>query len=67
MLGERLKAARTAAGKSQEELAKEIGITQVAYSYIERGFKNPCLPVAVRIAEVLCVSLDYLVGLKEAQ
>ncbi len=58
---DRLKTARENAGLSQDEVAKQIGVTQVAYSYIERGLKQPSLPVATRIASVLHVSLDYLV------
>lgn len=62
MLAERLKAARKNAGKSQEQVAKAIGVTQAAYSYYECGYKTPTLPVAKRIAAELGVSLDYLVG-----
>ena len=34
MFGERLKKAREAAGKSQAEIAREIGVSQPAYSYM---------------------------------
>lgn len=64
MFGERLKKAREAAGMSQAEVARELGLSQPAYSYIENGEKNPSLPVAKRLSVVLCVSLDYLLGLK---
>ena len=64
MLGERLKQAREAAGMSQAEVARELGLSQPAYSYIENGEKNPSLPVAKRLAVVLHTSLDYLVDLK---
>ena len=64
MLGERLKQAREAAGMSQAEVARELGLSQPAYSYIENGEKNPSLPVAKRRAVVLHTSLDYLVGIK---
>ena len=37
MLGERLKQAREAAGMSQAEVARELGLSQPAYSYIENG------------------------------
>lgn len=60
----RLKATRVANKLSQGEIAKQIGVTQVAYSYIERGLKNPSLAVAIRLAEVLNVSLDYLIGIE---
>ena len=64
MLGERLKQAREAAGMSQAEVARELGLSQPAYSYIENGEKNPSLPVAKRLAVVLHTSLDYLVDIK---
>ncbi len=60
MFEERVKNARIAVGLSQDDVANKVGITQVAYSYIERGLKTPSLPIAVRIAHTLNVSLDYL-------
>lgn len=65
MLGERLKQAREAAGMSQAEVARELGLSQPAYSYIENGEKNPSLPVAKRLAVFLHTSLDYLVGIEK--
>jgi putative transcriptional regulator len=62
MDSEKLKKARMAAGMSQEDVAKAIGVSQVAYSYIERGLKPPSWAVAVQIARTLNVSLDELVG-----
>lgn len=62
MLGERLKAAREAAGMSQADVAKAIGVSQPAYCYMENGDKVPSLPVAKQLAKTLKTSLDYLVG-----
>jgi len=67
MFGERLKKAREAAGKSQAEIARAIGVSQPAYSYMENGEKNPSLPVAKQLAVILDVSLDYLCGIKEVR
>lgn len=61
MLSERLKTAREAAGMSQAEVAKAIGVSQPAYCYMENGDKVPSLPVAKQIAKTLNTSLDYLV------
>lgn len=44
MLGERLKQAREAAGMSQAEVARELGLSQPAYSYIENGEKIHLYP-----------------------
>ncbi|MCI8458280.1 MAG: helix-turn-helix transcriptional regulator [Clostridia bacterium] len=62
MFDERVKIAREAAGLSQAEVATAIGVTQAAYSYIERDMRDPSLSIAVRLAKTLGVSLDYLVG-----
>jgi putative transcriptional regulator len=60
MLSERLKQSREAAGMSQADVARAIGVTQPAYCYFENGDKVPSLPVAKQIARTLKVSLDYL-------
>lgn len=65
MFGERLKKAREKSGMSQAEIARELGVTQAAYSYIENCEKNPSLPIAKRLAVILHTSLDYLVGIQE--
>lgn len=65
MFGERLRQAREAKGMSQAEIARKLGVSQPAYSYIENGEKNPSLPVAKRLAVVLHTSLDYLIGIKD--
>lgn len=65
MLGERLKPARIKAGLSQSEVAEKLGISQPAYSYIESGDKIPSLAVTKKLAIILGVSIDYLVGLNE--
>lgn len=63
MLSVRLKEARTAAGMSQGEVAKAIGVSQPAYCYMENGDKMPSLPVAKQLAKLFNVSLDYLTGI----
>ena len=65
MLGERLKPARIKAGLSQSEIAQKVGISQPVYSYIESGDRTPSLAVTKKLAIILGVSIDYLVGLDE--
>lgn len=48
-----LETLRKAAGKSQAEVAEDIGISRAAYSNIENGKRNPSVEVAKRIAAVL--------------
>jgi transcriptional regulator with XRE-family HTH domain len=62
MLQERLKKAREEKSLTQTEVAKEIGISQPAYSDIERGDRMPSLAVTKRLASLLDCSIDYLVG-----
>ena len=58
MFDERVKTAREAAGLSQYEVAAAIGVTQAAYSYIERDMRDPSLSIVVRLAKTLGVSID---------
>lgn len=60
-LGERIKELRKEAGWSQGELAEKVATDARQVSRYENGRITPSLDVLVRIAEVLNVSLDYLV------
>lgn len=59
-VGERLKAVRRQAGKSQEDLAHEASVGRVAISSIESGVTNPtvltlaalCGPLGISLAEL---------------
>ena len=63
---ERLKDLRKQAGLTQVDVAEELGISQPAYASWERGSKKPTQENLVKIAQILNVSVDYLVGnLKE--
>lgn len=55
----KVKLARVAAGMTQPELAKAIGVRSSAYiSMIERGERTPSLGVFKRLYEVLDISDD---------
>lgn len=62
---ERLKDLRKQAHLTQVELAKILGIVQSSYADLERGKKNPTQENLVKIAQILNVSVDYLVGNSE--
>ena len=62
---ERLKELRKQAHLTQVELAKRLGIGQSSYADWERGKKKPTQDNLVKIAQVLNVSVDYLVGSSE--
>ena len=61
----RLKELRKQAHLTQVELAKRLGIGQSSYADWERGKKKPTQENLVKIAQVLNVSIDYLVGNSE--
>ena len=62
---ERLKELRKQAHLTQVELAKRLGIGQSSYADWERGKKKPTQENLVKIAQILDVSIDYLVGNSE--
>ncbi|MFS9449917.1 helix-turn-helix transcriptional regulator [Streptococcus cristatus] len=62
---ERLKDLRRQAGLTQVEVAEKLGISQPAYASWERGVKKPTQENLVKIAQILNVSVDYLIGNSE--
>ena len=61
-IGQRIKAARTAQGLSQEEIARRSGMSLKGMSYIERGhIEDPHISSVSRIADALGISLSELV------
>ena len=63
-LGDRIKSRRNELGWTQEELARRLGVRQNVVSRLEAGgVKTPNLPMIRRLARVLGVTADYLVGM----
>lgn len=61
-LGQRVKALRTEAGLTLEQLARRSGVSRAMLSKVERGEKSPTLSVISRTAVGLNVSLSSLLG-----
>lgn len=59
---ERLKTLRKQVKLTQGHIAEKLNISQQAYASWERGVKKPTQENLVKIAQVLNVSVDYLVG-----
>ena len=59
---QRITLAREEKGLNQAQLAEQSGVTPAAISQIEKGSRTPTIPVLQRIASVLNVSIDYLLG-----
>ncbi len=56
----RLKSARAAKDLSQEELAREVGVSRQTISAIEKGDYNPTIRLCVKICRKLDRTLDDL-------
>ena len=50
---------------TQEEAAKNLGISMKSYCRYEKEEREPTASVLVQMAKFYHVSLDYLVGLKD--
>jgi transcriptional regulator with XRE-family HTH domain len=61
-LGARIRAARQAAGLTQQELADQAGLPQSRISAFERGAREPLLPHLQAIAAALKLSSRDLLG-----
>lgn len=59
-LGIVIETARRAEGLTQEQLAKEVGITQAALCRYERGMREPEREILERLADVLNVTPSFL-------
>jgi len=62
LLRQRITQARQEKNLNQAQLAEKSGVTPAAISQIEKGTRTPTIPVLQRIASVLGVSIDYLLG-----
>ena len=59
---ERLKTLRKQEKFTQVQIAEKMDISQQAYAAWERGVKKPTQENLVKIAQILNVTVDYLVG-----
>ena len=62
LVGQRIRQARKASGLTTAELAAQVGLTKESLRHIETAAGKPRLQTLVQIANILCVSLDYLTG-----
>jgi len=64
-VGKRLKECRAAAGLSQRDVAKLLGVAQPIYQRFEKGVFECDYSQLVALSEIFGVSCDYLLGKKE--
>ena len=62
---ENLKNAREKRGLSQKEVAEGIGVAKSTYSLYESGNREPNVQTIKKIADLLNVSADDLLGINE--
>lgn len=60
---ENLRIARERKGISQKDMAENIGVAKSTYSLYESGNREPGVPIIKKIANVLNVSTDELLGI----
>jgi len=67
-IGERIRTARRKAGMSQEEVAKEIGLSnKSSISRVERGLQDPPMALLRYAAEHWGTSVGFLIGAREPE
>ncbi len=59
---EKLKIIRKEMGLTQKELANSLNVSQQTYSDYENGKTEPDIDTIIKMAEMLQISIDYLVG-----
>ncbi len=65
MLGQRISQLRIAMGWSQVDMAKRLGVAKQTVSNWENDNIQPSIEMLVRVAKILNVSTDYLLGLSD--
>lgn len=62
MLKDRLKELRMEKGKTQKEMAKDLGTTDVSIGRYEAGTREPKTDILNALADYFDVTTDYLLG-----
>ena len=62
MKNETLIAARKQSGKTQKQVAQEIGMSEIGYQSYGRGTRTPSAPTGNSIAKVLGTTSEKLFG-----
>ncbi len=65
-MGERIRMRREELGLSQREFANLCGVSSAMICWIERGTKSPSVQLGCIIAQILGVTVSWLVGIDES-
>lgn len=66
-IGENIKKHRKALGMTQKELAELVGLKQYMIAKYESGERTPIVARIEKISDILKISTDELLGIKEKQ
>ena len=66
MIGDRIKQLRERENISQSALAVELDATRAAVNAWEMGLSNPSMQSLIELSRFFRVSVDYLLGLEDA-
>ncbi|HHX75644.1 MAG TPA: helix-turn-helix transcriptional regulator [Limnochordia bacterium] len=67
MLGARIRELRNKKGMTQKDLASLLGVTDAAIGMWENGRREPNAEHIKRMANIFCVTTDYLLGQESPQ
>ena len=67
LIGRRVRARRRALGMTQEQLAKALGLSAEFVARIDRGYCLPSVSTLSKLAIVLQVTTDHLIGIDEEE
>ena len=62
-LGANIRKYRREAGITQEKLAEEIDVSVNHVTAVENGYSGISLSKLIQVSQVLCISIDHLLGL----
>jgi transcriptional regulator with XRE-family HTH domain len=62
IIGERIRSKRSERGLTQKALAELVGISPPAINRFEKGIKVPSIDTLAKLAKILGVSTDFLLG-----
>ena len=65
-MGERIAQLRRNRGMSQAKLARLLGLSTSAVAMYEQGRRSPSVPIIIDLANILGVTVNYLMTGKEA-
>ena len=67
ILGNRLRALRSAKGFTQEQIADKIGVSRQKYARIENGVNNITLEILSQVAQILDVTVGDITRVLEEE